>query len=245
MKLDVLYENGLVIVCEKPAGILSQSGAGGKDSVNMLALAEKYLVERGQGETPYLIHRLDAGTGGIMALAKSARSAAVLSEAISDKEKCIKEYLAVVSGALPESEGEMTDYLYKDARAGKSFAVSSPRMGAKKAELSFKVLGVAEGEHGPLSLVRIRLYTGRTPQIRVQFSARGWPIVGDGKYGSRERLRGKVPEGTPSPKDMLALHAFHLALDAGKTAKFDIISTPSAALYPFSLFEAIIVDIAR
>ena len=244
--LKVLYENKHVIVLEKPAGILSQSARdGAPDEETMLSLAEKQLALNGKGEKLSLIHRLDRGTGGVMVFSKTDIAAKKLSEIISDKERCIKEYLAVVSGTPTLDEGEMVDYLYKDVHAGKSFAISSPRMGAKRAALRYKVIGTAEGEKGPLSLVRVRLETGRTHQIRVQLSARGLPIVGDGKYGSRERVRGTVAEGAPSAKEMLALHAFHLAFDAKNIAEIDVTSLPDLSLYPFSCFESIIVDIAR
>ncbi len=235
--LKVLFENNNVIVCVKPAGVLSQSAADGREDTDMLGLVSDYI-----GTQAGLLHRLDRPTGGIMVFSKNKSTEGVLSAAISDKEKCIKEYFAVVSGEPESAEGELRDYLFKDQRQGKSFAVLSPRKGAKEACLTYKLLGTADGEHGKISLVKIRLGTGRTHQIRVQFSFRTMPVVGDGKYGSRERMRGETSDFGVSPKDMIALHAYRLSLDAGKTAKFDICSFPDKKLYPFSVFDNILTD---
>ncbi len=234
--LDILYENKNVIVALKPHGVLSQSGADGADGKNILDEISSYI-----GGTAGLLHRLDRPTGGIMVFSKNKSSEGRLSAAISDKCVCIKEYLAVVSGRPNENEGEMRDLLFKDARAGKCFVIDTPRKGAKEALLSYKLLGSAMGEKGELSLVRIKLGTGRTHQIRAQFSSRKMPIVGDGKYGSRERIRGKLENGI-SPKDAIALYSFHLVLDT-KDAKFDILHLPSEEIYPFSLFSSLLMDV--
>ncbi len=234
--LKILYENKNVVVAIKPHGVLSQSGADGKDEVNMLDEVSSYI-----GGDAGLLHRLDRPTGGIMVFSKNKSVLGRLSAAISDKGICTKEYLAVVRGRPDADEGEMRDLLFKDARAGKSFVVSAPRKGAKEALLSYKVLGSAIGEQGELSLVRIKLGTGRTHQIRAQFSSRQMPIAGDGKYGSRERIRGEFENGI-SPKDAIALYAFRFALDT-KDAKFDILHPPFEKIYPFSLFSLILMDI--
>ncbi len=228
--MKILFENKNVIVCVKPHGVLSQSGADGAVGEDMLSAVSSYI-----GKDAGLLHRLDRPTGGIMVFSKNKSTEGRLSSAISDKSICIKEYLAVVSGKPIEDNGEMRDFLFKDARAGKSFVVSAPRKGAKEALLSYELLGSAKGEQGALSLVRIRLGTGRTHQIRAQFSSRGMPIAGDGKYGSRERMRGEMKDGI-SPKDAIALYAFRLSLDL-KEAKFDVFDLPDTDIYPFSLFS--------
>lgn len=235
--LKILFENKNVIVCAKPHGVLSQRGAGGngKDEDDMLSAVSSYI-----GREAGLLHRLDRPTGGIMVFSKNKNIEGRLSAAISDKSICTKEYLAVVSGKPEENCGEMRDLLFKDAAAGKSFVVSSPRKGSKEAFLYYEVLGTFEGEQGELSLVRIRLGTGRTHQIRVQFSSRGMPIVGDGKYGSREKIRGEMENGA-SPKDAIALYAVRLSLGL-KEAKFDISYFPDDKIYPFSLFSDILAD---
>ena len=233
--LKILFENKNAIVCVKPAGVLSQSAADGKDEINMLRILSEHI-----GAEPQLIHRLDRCTGGIMLFSKNPKASGKLSDAVADKDRCIKEYLAVVSGEPESPQGELRDYLFKDARAGKSFAVSTPRKGAKEAHLTYKLLGTAIGEQGKLSLIRIRLGTGRTHQIRVQFSSRGMPVAGDGKYGSRERIRGTSNAFGVSPKDMIALHAFRLSLNCEGLAKFDVRDLPDKSYYPFSLFSHIL-----
>lgn len=232
--LRILFENKNAIAVIKGAGILSQSGTDGRDEVNMLSLVSEHI-----GSQAGLIHRLDRPTSGIMVFSKNKSTEATLFAAVSNKEKCIKEYFAVVSGVPEKDEGELRDHLFKDAKAGKSFAVSTPRKGAKEAYLTYTLLGTAEGEQGTLSLLKIRLGTGRTHQIRAQFSSRGMPVAGDGKYGSRERIRGEISDIGVSPKDMIALHACRLSLDAGKVAKFDVCSFPDENYYPFSLFSGI------
>ena len=92
----------------------------------------------------------------------------------------VKEYVALVHGMPPES-GDWEDFLFKDSRKNKVFVVKKERKGVKKARLEFRRL--SEGE---TSMVRIRLHTGRSHQIRVQFSSRGFPLVGDHKYGARD-----------------------------------------------------------
>ena len=137
-------------------------------------------------ESLYCIHRLDRTVGGVMVWARSAEAAAALSRQIQEKQ-LKKEYFAVCSGALPSVCGEMHDLLFKDSFKQKSFTVNSPRRGVKEALLEYTVLETAP-IHGVLSsLVRVRLHTGRFHQIRCQFASRGHPLLGDGKYGSRER----------------------------------------------------------
>ncbi len=237
--IDILFENKYVIAAVKPPGILSQGAADGKGDKDM----PKLLSEQTGGKV-FLINRLDRCTGGIMLFGKDQKSAGAISALISDKEKCIKEYLAVVSGIPEPHFGTMEDLLFKDARAGKSFVVSGERKGAKKAALGYEVIQSREGEHGTLSLVKIRLGTGRTHQIRVQFSSRGMPVAGDGKYGSRERVRGCADsELGVSPKDMIALHSYHTRLDGTNIAKLDVYSYPNTDRYPFSLFADILAKI--
>lgn len=235
--IKVLFENKNAIVCVKSPGVLSQNAADGNNEPNMLDLVSEHI-----GSMADLVHRLDRCTGGVMLFSKNKKATGVLSSSISDKDKCVKEYLAVVSGEPECDEGELKDYLFKDSRAGKSFVVSGSRRGAKDACLKYKVLGKAMGERGVLSLVKIRLGTGRTHQIRVQFSSRGMPVVGDGKYGSRERVRGDSNEFGVSPKDMIALFAFHLSLRCDGIADFNVSAFPEENLYPFSLFFDILKD---
>ncbi len=160
--MTILYADKDIIVCIKPVGVDS----------------EKELPELLGGEI-YTVHRLDKNVGGVMVYARTRQAAAALSKAIQDGTM-VKEYLAMVHGTPPEI-GDWTDLLWKDSTKNKVFVVKRERKGVKKARLEFHRL--TEGEN---SLVRIRLHTGRSHQIRVQFASRGFPLVGDHKYGSRD-----------------------------------------------------------
>ena len=223
-KLKILYENKNVIVCIKPAGILSEETADGDESI--VSLVRRHRISCGEDGYVGLLHRLDRNVGGVMAFSKNEKVTGKLSAALSDKEICEKEYLAVVSGVPDAPEGEYEDVLFKDTAKGKVFVVDSERKGAKRASLSYRVLASADGKCGVLSLVRVRLHTGRTHQIRVQFASRGMPVVGDGKYGNREKKN-----------DGIALFSARLALSLDGIASFDAKALPDTESYPFSLFD--------
>ena len=169
--IEILYQDNDIIVCIKPAGLLSEGES--EDSL-LTALAAQC------GGQVFPVHRLDRGAAGLMVFARNSKAAAGLSRAVQEKQ-LKKEYFARVSGVPAEKEGEMTDFLFKDSRKGKVFAVKRPRKGVREARLTYRVLW----QDGDSSLVRVALDTGRTHQIRVQFSSRGMPLWGDGKYGSR------------------------------------------------------------
>ena len=164
--MELLYSDRDIVVCRKPVGLDSE--------VQMPAA----LRERLDGEI-YPIHRLDKNVGGVMVYARTKNAAAQLSKAIQDGTM-VKEYVALVHGAPPET-GDWEDLLWKDSKKNKVFVVKRMRGGVKPARLTFTRLS-----SGSTSLVRIRLYTGRSHQIRVQFASRGFPLVGDHKYGSRD-----------------------------------------------------------
>lgn len=168
---EILYADAAVAVVVKPAGVLSQGDA--EDAMPVL-------LQKQLSGTIFPVHRLDQPTGGVMVYARTQDAAAKLS-AQMQSEAFGKEYLAVLDGAPEPAEGELHDLLFFDRQKGKSYAVRRKRAGVKDARLAYRVLAQAEG----LTLVRVRLFTGRTHQIRVQFSLRGWPLTGDGKYGSR------------------------------------------------------------
>lgn len=134
----------------------------------------------------YCVHRLDRAVGGVMVWARTREAAAALSRQVQEKA-LKKEYFAVCAGVPTPQEGTMRDLLYKDSVKQKSFPVSSPRRGVKEAVLDYRVLQSAALGGAPASLVRVKLQTGRFHQIRCQFASRGHPLLGDGKYGSRER----------------------------------------------------------
>lgn len=164
--MEILYSDKQIIVCVKPVGL---------DSEHEVPDA---LKENLGGEI-FPIHRLDKNVGGVMVYARTRQAAAALSKAVQEGTM-VKEYVAQVHGTPPEN-GDWTDLLFKDSSKNKVFVVKKERRGVKKARLEFTRL--TEGE---TSLVRIRLHTGRSHQIRVQFSSRGFPLVGDHKYGARD-----------------------------------------------------------
>ncbi len=164
--MEILYSDKEIAVCVKPVGM---------DSEQQVPDALKEAL----GGEIFTLHRLDKNVGGVMVYARSKHAAADLSRCIQNGQM-VKEYVALVHGTPPES-GDWEDLLFKDSRKNKVFVVKRERGGVKKARLEFIRLTAGE-----TSLVRIRLHTGRSHQIRVQFSSRGFPLVGDHKYGSRD-----------------------------------------------------------
>lgn len=169
-EIKKLYVDDDIVVCVKPVGL---------DSEKEMPTA---LLDELGGEI-FTLHRLDKNVGGVMIFARNKKTAANFSKLIQEG-KLIKEYIALVHGKPPES-GVLEDFLFKDSRKNKVFVVKRERKGVKKAKLEYKLLSGDD----ETSLVRIRLHTGRSHQIRVQFSSRGYPIVGDHKYGSRDERK--------------------------------------------------------
>ena len=164
--MEILYSDKELVVCVKPVGLDSES--------EVPAALKEMLC----GEV-FTLHRLDKNVGGVMVYARTKAAAAALSRAIQEGAM-VKEYVAKVHGTPPES-GDWEDLLWKDSKQNKVFVVKRMRGGVKKARLEYVRLTADEE-----SLVRIRLYTGRSHQIRVQFASRGYPLVGDHKYGARD-----------------------------------------------------------
>ena len=170
--IEILEQTPQLVLCVKPVGVRAQ----GEAEADLPALLKRQL-----GCEIYPVHRLDQAVGGVMVFAKTAPAAAKLSQAIAGGT-LQKEYLAVLGARPKDDSGELFDLLFHDRTKNKTYVVSRQRKGVKEAKLAYRVLDVQNG----LCLVRIRLYTGRTHQIRVQFASRGMPLVGDGKYGSRK-----------------------------------------------------------
>lgn len=163
--MQLIYSDDHIAVCIKPVGL---------DSETQLPDA----LQAQLGGAVFPVHRLDKNVGGLMVYARTRHAAARLSRSIQNGE-FVKEYVALVHGIPPEA-GDWQDLLFKDSRKNKVFVVKRQRNGVKSARLEFTRLTAGEQ-----SLVHIRLHTGRSHQIRVQFSSRGYPLVGDHKYGSR------------------------------------------------------------
>ena len=167
--MEIVYLDDALIVCVKPAGVLSTDEPGGLPPLLRLELGD----ERADVRT---VHRLDRAVSGLMVLARNAAAASAMSREIREGG-FEKEYLAVVHGSTPD-EGEFRDLLLRDKARKMSFVVSEPGRGVQEAVLRYETLSRAEG----MSRVRIQLLTGRTHQIRVQFSSRGFPLYGERKY---------------------------------------------------------------
>ena len=188
--MEILYSDRDIAVCIKHVGLDSEAEVPAELKAQL-------------GGEIFPLHRLDKNVGGVMVYARTKAAAARLSKVIQDGQM-IKEYVAMVHGCPPEA-GDWQDLLFKDSRKNKVFVVKKQRAGVKAARLEFKRLTSDDR-----SLVAVRLHTGRSHQIRVQFSSRGFPLVGDHKYGSR------AEETAPM------LFSCHLTFPhGGKTATFE------------------------
>lgn len=170
--IDVRYLDERVLVCIKPPGVLSTDEEGG--------LPRLLQEQLGLEHRPRTVHRLDRVVGGLMVLARGAKAASVLSDQVMSRSFG-KEYLAVIHGCPDAKRGTLTDLLGRDKARKMTYVADCPGKDVRPAELEYELLGEAEG----LSLIRVRLITGRTHQIRVQFSSRGMPLVGERKYSTR------------------------------------------------------------
>ena len=168
--MEILYSDKNIAVCVKPVGVDSEH--------NLPTLLSDEL-----GGEFFTIHRLDLNVGGVMVYARNKAAAAELSKAIQEGS-FIKEYYAQVNNTPPQ-KGDWEDLLFKDKSKNKVFVVARERKGVKKARLEYT--RITADDVSP-SLVRIRLHTGRSHQIRVQFASRGFPLLGDGKYGAKDNL---------------------------------------------------------
>ncbi|MBQ2830495.1 MAG: RluA family pseudouridine synthase [Oscillospiraceae bacterium] len=219
MDIKILYEDNDIIACVKPPHVLSQRGAnGGEDMISLL------------GGSVYPVHRLDGGVGGVMVYAKTQNAAGKLSQMIAARD-FEKEYLAILRGKAEES-GTLRDLLFHDRIKNKTYVVDRMRSGVKEASLSYRLVETREMGEGVLSLVRVKLHTGRTHQIRVQFASRGLPLLGDGRYGggageialwsyrlrfAHPTKRGKVIEAAQLPPEGALWSKFDLLAVEGKS----------------------------
>ncbi len=210
--MEILYQDADVLVCIKPPRVLSTDEPGG-----LPELLRAHL-EQPDGDIR-TVHRLDRVVSGVMVLARNAQAASHLSRQIRE-DAFQKEYLAVLHG-IPDKQGDtIRDLLLRDKARKMTFVVQQPAKGVQEASLSYRVIGAK----GDLSLVRVQLHTGRTHQIRVQFSSRGLPLVGERKYAQGD-----------DPCE-IALWSHKIAFTHPKTGQWMAFSQEPPRTYPWDAF---------
>ena len=184
-RVTIVYEDENILLADKKPGVLCHS-AGQWDYNTLIANIQAYLAQKGEWHpgkenafAPALCNRIDRNTGGIVIAAKNAEALRIINEKIKLRE-IEKYYLCAVHGRPNPSSGTLENYLFKDAVKNRVYVKSKSEPGAKTAVTEYHTLR----SKGPLSLVECRLLTGRTHQIRAQMAYAGWPLLGDGKYGS-------------------------------------------------------------
>ena len=210
--MDIIYQDKDILLCVKPAGVLSTDEPGGLPELIRQELGDPNANVR-------TVHRLDRMVSGLMVLARRSKAASELSRQIREGE-FEKEYMAVCHGSLQEEHGEFRDLLLRNKQERKTYLVTEPGKDVQEAILEYWVLNRTEN----MTRVRIKLHTGRTHQIRAQFSGRGLPLVGDKKYA--------IPEADCQ----IALWSCRLAFKhpySGKPMEF-FLEPPDC--YPWSIF---------
>lgn len=171
--MELVYTDADILVCLKPARVLSTDEPGGVPELAREALGDPTADVR-------TVHRLDRVVSGLMVLARNEKSASELSRQIRDGG-FEKEYLAVIHGCPDEKSGTLRDLLGRDKARKMTYVAQAPAKGVQEAVLDYRVLHAVPD----MSRVQIRLHTGRTHQIRVQFASRAMPLVGERKYSER------------------------------------------------------------
>lgn len=219
----LIYEDNHLLVIEKPVNVPSQADqSADPDLLTILKKDLKYRYQKPGEVYLGLVHRLDRPVGGVMVFAKTSKAAARLSTQIRDGE-FKKIYLAVVHGLPENGQGTLKHFLLKNSELNKVAVASGPQLGTKEAVLEYKVLDELDG----LSLVRVNLQTGRSHQIRVQFSAIGHPLYGDQKYGAN----------CNKPGQQIALWSTEIhCLHPTKHEALTFQSTPPDQ-YPWNIFQ--------
>lgn len=210
--MEIIYQDRRILVAIKPAGVLSTDVPGGMpDRIRQYLGDEKASVRT--------VHRLDQAVSGLMVFARSREAARILSAQVESRT-FQKEYLAVLHGVPEEENSTLRDLLLRDKQRRMTFVTDKAGKGVQEAVLDYQVLGTRTDR----SLVRIQLHTGRTHQIRVQFSSRALPLFGDKKYG--------IPDDT----DEIALWSYRLCFQHPETGGVMDFSVPPPAQGPWEGF---------
>lgn len=208
--MELIYVDNDILVCIKPAGVRSTDGPGGVPELAREALGDPQAKMR-------TVHRLDQVVSGVMVLARSARAASELSGQIRSRA-FEKTYLAVVHGCPAKPAGTYRDLLLRNKEERKTYVVPQPGKNVQEAILDYQVLAAAQG----LARINIHLQTGRTHQIRVQFSSRGLPLVGDRKYSLLE------------DDCNIALWSYRVAFCHPRTGEYMEFTREPPAIYPWT-----------
>ncbi len=216
--MELLYEDRHLCLAIKPVGVLSEDHPTRRC---MPQLLREHFQGQHQPTSISTVHRLDLHVGGVMLFSRNSAVTGKLTGLVA-RHEIEKEYLAILRGRPEKEEDTLTDLLFHDSTKNKSFVVQRERKGVREARLSYRVLGYNAQEG--LTLVKVRLHTGRTHQIRVQFSHRKLPLLGDIRYGSKADC---------SP----ALWSHHLAFIHPVTKKPVSVTAPPPHQYPWTLFE--------
>ena len=208
--MDILYQDARIVVAVKPAGVVSTDEPGG-----MPELLRAYL----HTDCIRTVHRLDAQVAGVMVFARSRVAASLLSQQIRE-HRFSKEYLAVLCGTPNQPADTLTDLLARDTRRRVTYVADAPSPDTREARLSYDTVDNSDG----LTLVRVRLHTGRTHQIRVQFASRDLPLSGDRKYGASD---------APWP---IALWSYRLSFAHPQTGETMTFACPPPDTAPWTRF---------
>lgn len=217
MAMRILYQDKWLVVAIKPVGVLSEDNP---HAACMPTLLREHFRNCGEDDYIATVHRLDRVVGGVMVFSRRREITGKLTAAVA-AHQLTKEYLAVLRGHPEKDADTLTDLLFRDAQHNKSYVVQRMRKGVREATLDYTTLEKTD----ELTLVKIQLHTGRTHQIRVQFSHRGLPLLGDIRYGSRAECS-------------TALWSYHLAFTHPVTGKPVDVTCPPPAEYPWMLFSS-------
>lgn len=208
--LDVIYEDQWIIVINKPAGLIVHPGAGNADCTLVNALVAKYPQIQGVGDPhrPGIVHRLDKMTSGVMVVARSSDSYAILANAFKAHEHR-REYVAICYGHMPQIQGTIETFMQRNPKDRKRMTSRADK--GRRAVTHWEVIKKWKG----FSLLLLTLQTGRTHQIRVHLSDMGHPVVGDAQYGGRRRansIEDPLLQSYMKALDRQMLHAFMLGI---------------------------------